>query len=63
MNTSPLFDSPEAFRIAKKGHEAACRELDRTPRHLLDEGNPNHPMYDNKIFGYDAKEFMARQYR
>lgn len=64
MKTSPVFDSPEAFRIAKKGHLEAKRELDNTPRHLLDPGNPNHPdNFDVKIFGYQAKEFMAKQYK
>lgn len=27
------------------------------------EGDPNHPMYANKIFGYDEKSFLARQYK
>lgn len=27
------------------------------------ESDPNHPSYNNKIFGYDEKEFMARQYK
>jgi hypothetical protein len=63
MTTSPIFDSPTALRIARQATDAAIAELDRKPRHLLDEGNPNHPMYDNKIFGYDTKEFMSRQYK
>ena len=58
-----FYESPEAMRAAKQGHAEACRELDNTPRHLLDEGNPNHPMYDNKIFGYNQEEFMKRQYK
>lgn len=58
-----VFDSPEAIRIARQAHREACAELDATPRHLLDEGNPNHPMYDNKIFGYDEQEFLRRQYK
>jgi len=29
---------------------------------MLDEGNPNHPMYDT-LFGYDREEFMAKQYK
>lgn len=41
-----VFDSPAAIRAAKAGHAAATRELAETPRHLLGEGNPNHPRYD-----------------
>jgi hypothetical protein len=58
-----VFDSKEARRVARQGHLEACRELNRTPRHLLDEGNPNHPNYDLKLFGYDANEFLSKQYR
>lgn len=57
-----VFDSKDALRISKVGHKQACDELDRTPRHMLNEGNPNHPMYDS-IFGYDRDEFLAKQYR
>lgn len=56
------FDSKDAIRAARLGHEAACRELALTPCHLLDAGNPNHPIHDG-IFGYERGEFMARQYR
>lgn len=58
-----VFDSKEAIRAAKAGHKLACDELNATPRHLLNEGNPNHPMYDTKLFGYNVTEFMARQYK
>jgi hypothetical protein len=58
-----VFDSKDARRIAREGHRLACEELARTPRHMLDEGNPNHPRYDRKLFGYDESEFMARQYK
>lgn len=58
-----VFESKEAMRCIRAGHKQACDDLDATPRHLLSEGNPNHPMYDKKIFGYDAAELMARQYR
>lgn len=57
-----VFESKEARRIAASGHKQACEELEKTPRHMLDEGNPNHPMYD-RIFGYDRDEFLAKQYR
>lgn len=58
-----VFNSPEANRAAREGHLQACRELENTPRHLLDEGNPNHPNYDLKLFGYDVPEFLAKQYK
>lgn len=57
-----VFDSPEARRAANLGHEAACAELDRTPRHLLGEGNPNHPRYDLHLFGEHHETFMKRQH-
>ena len=58
-----IYESQEALRAAKQGHAEACRELTNTPRHLLGEGNPNHPMYDLHIFGYHHEEFMKRQHR
>jgi hypothetical protein len=57
-----VFDSKEARRVQAAGHKQAVEELERTPRHLLDDGNPNHPMYD-QLFGYDREEFMAKQYK
>lgn len=57
-----VFDSKSALRIAKLATKQATDELNNTPRHMLDEGNPNHPMYD-QIFGYDRDEFLAKQYR
>lgn len=57
-----VFDSKTAIQIAKMGHKLACEDLEKTPRYMLDEGNPNHPMYDT-IFGYDREEFMAKQYK
>lgn len=56
-----VFDSPAARRIAKIAIREATEELNRTPRHLLDEGNPNHPQYD-MLFGYDREAFMRKQY-
>lgn len=57
-----VFDSPEVTKLAKAACLAACRELDNTPRHLLDKGNPNHPQYDLHIFGEHYSTFMARQF-
>jgi hypothetical protein len=58
-----VFDSPEALRSQAAGHKLATDELNRTPRHMLDEGNPNHPRYDLHIFGIPADDLMAMQYR
>jgi hypothetical protein len=58
-----VFDSREALRAAREGHRQACEELARTPCHLLGEGNPNHPRYDWTLFGYDEREFLAKQYQ
>jgi hypothetical protein len=58
-----VFDAPEAIRAARLGHAQACEELNKMPLHKLDEGNPNHPMYSDKLFGYDRAEFMAKQYK
>ena len=64
MTTCPVFDSPEALRICKKATEEAWRELDNTPRHLLDPGNPNHPSnFNPQLFGYDQDTFLAKQYK
>ena len=57
-----IFDSPEALRMASRAIKEATDELDQTPRHLQDKGNPNHPQYDT-IFGYEREAFMARQYK
>ena len=57
-----VFDSKIALQIAKLSHKQACEELAKTPRHMLSEGNPNHPRYD-QLFGYDRDEFMAKQYK
>lgn len=59
-----VFDSPEARRIAKIAHREACEDLARTPRHLLDPGNPNHPdNFTPRIFGYAEADLLAKQYR
>lgn len=57
-----VFDTPEALRVAREGHRQACEELARTPRHMLDPANPNHPSHD-QLFGYDREVFMAKQYK
>jgi len=58
-----VFDSADALRIARQATREATAALDRTPRHLLDQSNPNHPDYDLHLFGVPAAEFMARQYK
>ena len=58
-----VFDSPGTMKVSRAGNQLACRDLHDTPRHLLDEGNPNHPRFDLHLFGQPAKLFMARQSR
>jgi hypothetical protein len=58
-----VFDSPAALRATRAGHKAACEALARTPRADLDIGNPNHPSYDMKLFGYDVDVFLKKQHR
>lgn len=57
-----VFDSKSALRIAKQATKEATEQLENTPRHMLDEGNPNHPIHDG-LFGHDRDDFMAKQYR
>lgn len=57
-----VFDSKMALRVAKLATKQATDELNNTPRYLLDEGNPNHPKYD-ELFGYDRDVFLSKQYR
>lgn len=49
--------------LAQEAMRQAKEELDNTPRHLLDEGNPNHPRYDMHLFGEHVDAFMRKQYR
>lgn len=56
-----VFTSKEALRVAKAGHIQACKELEATPVHMLDVGNPNHPVHDG-LFGFETKAFLAKQY-
>lgn len=58
-----VFYSKTALRIAKAAHTDALDELEKKPIHLLDPSNPNHPDYAPKLFGYDEREFLARQYK
>lgn len=57
-----IFETKDALKAARLGHEDACRELARTPADRLDIGNPNHPVNDG-LFGHDRESFMAKQYR
>lgn len=57
-----VFDSPAAQRAAREGHKQACAELAATPRHLLGEGDPNHPSHGLHLFGEHHASFLARQY-
>lgn len=57
-----VFDSVAARKVIAAGHAKACRELEAMPTHKLGTGNPNHPDYAPRLFGYLVPEFMAKQY-
>jgi len=57
----PCESDPAWKRRAAEAMRQAKADLDRIPRAMLDPGNPNHPMHDG-IFGYDRREFLAKQY-
>ena len=63
-----VFDSPEAERVAQSAHLAALKELDVAWQagKQVDEGDPNHPMYNGGIdprylFGRKAADHLALQ--
>ena len=68
-----VFDSPAALRIAKQATHEAGVELERQHRAgVFDEGDPNHPKYNNgsnyatglpvSLFGEAPTTFLRRQY-
>lgn len=60
----PVFESAEARRVQKLGHQQACTELEAkfAAGGPFDEGDPNHPMHQRKLFGYGESELLAKQY-
>lgn len=58
-----VFDSREARRIIEAGTREAIADLERMPRHMLSESNPNHPSYDLHLFGEHYVSFMGKQYK
>ena len=58
-----IYDSKDAKRIIEAGTKQATDELNATPRHMLDPGNPNHPRYDLHLFGEHYESFLRRQYK
>ena len=57
-----VFETASALASAAKGHKEAVDVLNRTPAHMLGEGNPNHPRFSG-IFGEETAPFIARQYK
>ncbi len=57
-----IYDTKQAKKLIKVATEQATKELELKPDHPRDEGDPNHPMYKNQIFGYEQSGFLARQY-
>lgn len=67
MNTQEMMKivCPKGFMFSNVANvdEPQNWVLMEKPEGWDESGNPNHPMYKNKIFGYDQSEFMARQYK
>lgn len=59
----PFDLSEEVQRLRKMAVKQSEEDLYKIPRHLLDEFNPNHPNYDNYIFGYRDEGLLAKQYK
>ncbi len=57
------YNDPAVTKMIKRATKQCDDELNATPRHLLDKGNPNHPDYDDKLFGYTVETFLAKQYK
>lgn len=57
-----VFDSRDAIRIARQATKEATDELNRTPVHMLDVGNPNHPIHSG-LFGFATDVFLAKQHK
>ena len=68
----PNYDLPK--RLAKQAlHEADKMLRDQHALGHFDEGDPNHPAYNNginyvtglpsKLFGYETSEFLDKQYK
>jgi len=65
------FEKTSMFR--KAGVDAVNELYAKESLGQFDEGNPNHPMYNNgfdytkneyvSLFGYKQREFMAKQYK
>lgn len=51
----------ELDKLMRAAYEKGVNELNNTPTHMLDIGNPNHPIHDG-IFGYETKSFLAKQF-
>lgn len=57
------YNDPAVTKMLKRATKQSEDELNAIPRHLLDKGNPNHPDYDIKLFGYSVEMFLAKQYK
>lgn len=64
------------YDLPKRMRDQVVREIEdelrsNNARGEFEEGDPNHPKYNGgynyasgrKLFGYDEKEFLAKQYK
>lgn len=58
-----IYDDKEVKKMINRAIKDSEKELNNTPRHLLDVGNPNHPIYDLHLLGENYKDFLRRQYK
>lgn len=57
------FETFEKTDRYKQACAESIKSYESIPDHLRCEGDPNHPMYQNTLFGYVEKEFLAKQYK
>ncbi len=57
----PIESTKEWKAMVAVAMRESREELARTPVHLLDTGNPNHPIHDG-IFGYATADLLAKQF-
>lgn len=67
MNSQEIMKAvyPKGFMFSNIANvdESQNWVLQEKPKNWDEKGNPNHPMYGNKLFGYNEKEFLAKQYK
>ena len=64
-----FYETKQVKRMQKAATEEAIKLIEENhTKGIFDEGDPNHPKYNNGInyktlFGYPIAEFLAKQYK